>query len=128
MQSPSAVYDYFTAIFAIFAYNFALQETGHAPAQLIRYSPVPSPDAAAGRAIVRPGQGTTRGGISGRGSRPQAHQQLAFDARVSVHCWGGVLLRTMHVLALLYHPMASNHPGIICVMQPCNSPAALSFA
>ena len=40
MQSPSAVYDYFTAIFAIFAYNFALQETGHAPAQLIRYIPV----------------------------------------------------------------------------------------
>ena len=58
----------------------------------------------------------------------QAHQQLAFDARVSVHCWGGVLLRTMHVLALFYHPMASNHPGIIRVMQPYNSPAALSFA
>ena len=42
--------------------------------------------------------------------------------------WGGVLLRTMHVLALFYHPMASNHPGIIRVMQPYNSPAALSFA
>ena len=41
---------------------------------------------------------------------------------------GGVLLRTMHVLALFYHPMASNHPGIICVMQRYNSPAALSFA